>query len=133
MNARDPGAPPARSVQMRGASLEVPEPEPGMVRNPRTLMVCSLLALATGMALGSRLAPGPEAVAPHVQLALDDRIEAWAWRPRPAALSADVPASTAIAVDAAQAGTSVADTGLEGARHPRTPRMSRETMARTAR
>lgn len=107
-----------------------------MVRNPRTLMVCSLLALATGMALGSRLAPmlaGADAGAtPAVE-----RIESWSPWTRSDA-SADVRHGDSIAVDAqapAADGPSLPAkaAGLEGDRHPRMPRMSRERMARTGR
>jgi hypothetical protein len=102
-----------------------------MVRNPRTLMVCSLLALATGMALGSRLAPmlADAGATPAVE-----RIESWSPWTRSDA-SADVRHGDSIAVDAqALAVDRPAEVaGLEGVRHPRMPRMSREQMARTAR
>ncbi|WP_133477644.1 hypothetical protein [Cognatilysobacter segetis] len=104
-----------------------------MVRNPRTLMVCSLLALATGMALGSRLAPGASDAAADGWMtpALADRLAAWQghrWA-RPA-VAVDGPAGNAITVDI---DTAPEAAGLEGGRHPRMPRMSRDTMARAAR
>lgn len=105
-----------------------------MVRNPRTLMVCSLLALATGMALGSWLAPTADGTTAGAAFApaLADRLAAWqgqAWTRTEAAV--DAPPVNAIPVEA---DASVPATGgIEGERQPRMPRMSRETMARVAR
>ena len=123
----------ARHLQAPRDSLGVPEPEPGMVRNTKALMLCSLLALATGLALGSRLAPvtGDVATPPMQPSARAGLLDDWngrVWRAEPAA---DAPPSDALPRDAlAQASE---PTGLEGDRQPRMPRMSRETMARPSR
>jgi hypothetical protein len=107
-----------------------------MVRNPRTLMMCGLLALATGMALGSRIAPTATGLAPAATPAFAQRVAAsggpWATREAPAyttAAPAPAPAETTVdtPLDAATA------PGIEGGRQPRMPRMSRETMARPSR
>ncbi|TZF88278.1 hypothetical protein [Cognatilysobacter lacus] len=103
-----------------------------MVRNPRTLMMCSLLALATGMALGSWLAPSGNAVAPtQVPTLLPQLLE----RLHAGEQSADAMPSRpteAPANLAADANTS-SDSGLEGNRQPRMPRAPRDASERPMR
>jgi hypothetical protein len=120
---------PAHGVQMARDSLGVPAREAAMVRNPRTLMMCSLLALATGLALGSQMAPSATDAMPSPALvpALAQRLQAWV-RPE-----------TGMAAPAIDPIQSAADDGttrdptLEGARQPRGPRMSREGSVRAPR
>ena len=105
-----------------------------MVRNPRTLMVCSLLALATGMALGSWLAPSADGTPPRASFApaLADRLAAWqgqAWTRVDPAVDALRVNAVPVEADAPTPATG----GIEGERQPRMPRMSRETLARAAR
>lgn len=98
-----------------------------MVRNPRTLMMCSLLALAMGLALGSQIAPTTAnvAAAPAAVPPLAERLEAWV-RPQ-AAVATPSLAPLEATTDAAP------DPTLEGGRQPRMPRMSREALARPMR
>jgi len=96
-----------------------------MVRRPRPLMVCSLLALAMALALASRLAPGGSMVAAmpsRVPVATD--VPGWTMRGWDAPLPAE-PAASGAPADAA--------IGLDGHRQPRSPRMSREALERTTR
>lgn len=101
-----------------------------MVRNPRTLMMCSLLAVATGMALGSRMAPTAVdmAMGPAAMPRLAGRIEAWLQHD-----TSVVPPAAAPMVVAGQDDGAHVDATLEGHRQPRGPRTSREGTARTAR
>ncbi|GAB6195506.1 hypothetical protein [Lysobacter xanthus] len=88
-----------------------------MVRNPRTVMMCGLLVLAMGMALGSRVAPGPDVTAtPAPGPWLLEQVFGSPKSMRPAPVAA-TPIDVAASADAP---------GLEGHRHPRGPRSPRD-------
>jgi hypothetical protein len=98
-----------------------------MVRNPRTLMMCSLLALATGLALGSQLAPTVAGNSGDRVPAFAERLHAWA-APQPAAAYVP-PAAMPALLDT----DPTADNAAEGGRQPRMPRASRDAQARAPR
>jgi hypothetical protein len=97
-----------------------------MVRNPRTLMMCSLLALATGLALGSQIAPTAVALTPATRPlpALAQRLQAWGRPDTPMVAPRALPPLVA---------TDDLDPTLDGERQPRMPRMSRDALARSPR
>ena len=89
-------------------------------------MMCSLLALATGLALGSQIAPTATDAAPAVLPALGDRLQAWVRHDAEPALPSTAPTIAA--------GPEIStDLTLEGGRAPRMPRTSREALARPMR
>lgn len=95
-----------------------------MVRNPRMVMLCGLLAAATGIALGSRIGP---VATPEPGLALFSIAPGLAglraWWPR-----------TAQPTPPSVASRSIADgPSLEGDRQPRGPRRSHDQLDRTSR
>jgi hypothetical protein len=99
-----------------------------MVRNPRTLMMCSLLALATGLALGSQIAPAVVGTPATRMPAFAERLHAWgvrqpdtAYAPPPTALPPIRDTDPTI------------DSTLDGGRQPRLPRASRDAQARAPR
>lgn len=92
-----------------------------MVRNPRMLMMCGLLAAATGLALGSRPpVPADGPLGSALLAALVPGFGLWAAQDWTAPRAIDAPASAAAAGDAP-----AVPIDLEG-RHPRRPRSPRD-------
>jgi hypothetical protein len=102
-----------------------------MVSNPRTVMMCGLLVLAAGAALGSRLAPTARGDAPAAVPAFAGWNWPWAGHEPVAGAAARAAGPTEAAVDTTA--DAVTAPGIEGDRRPRMPRMSRDTMARPSR
>ncbi|GAB1596975.1 hypothetical protein [Lysobacter claricitrinus] len=94
-----------------------------MVRNTRTLMMYGLLAAATAAVLGSRVMPAPRSDGSPLLALVPDLVglgalETQVWKQA-------TPGTVAPPV--------VADQPLEGNRHPRGPRESRDTLDRPTR